>query len=232
MRPGDHTGRGGRTGARGGAWPPRRPTFAAPHQPEFESAGLVREPPPDLEGCAADRIEQGYLTLDDDAIEVRVRRRGGRSTLAVKQGVGLVRLEEGIGSPTASTRSGLAAERSDLPATCTSLRGMMPTPTVTTDHEIQGADHEGVGFSVIVVDAAPGRGPALHRHDYAEVFVVHQGQATFLAGEDELTVRAGETVVVPAGVPHRFYNSGDGPLRQVDIHASPRFVTEWLEPRT
>jgi hypothetical protein len=128
MRPGDHTGRGGRTGARGGAWPPRRPTFAAPHQPEFESAGLVREPPPDLEGYAADRIEQGYLTLDDDAIEVRVRRRGGRSTLAVKQGVGLVRLEEGIGSPTASTRSGLAAERSDLPATCTNLRGMMPTP--------------------------------------------------------------------------------------------------------
>ena len=108
---------------------------------------------------------------------------------------------------------------------------MTPNPTVTTDHEIEGADHEGVGFSVIVVDAAPGRGPALHRHDYLEVFVVHEGQATFIAGDEELTVRAGETVVVPAGVPHRFYNSGDGPLRQVDIHASPRFVTEWLEPR-
>jgi hypothetical protein len=24
-------------------------------------------------------------------------------------------------------------------------------------------------------------------------------------------------------------NSGTGPLRQVDIHASERFITEWLE---
>jgi mannose-6-phosphate isomerase-like protein (cupin superfamily) len=36
-------------------------------------------------------------------------------------------------------------------------------------------------------------------------------------------------VVVPAGVPHGFANSGDGQLRQVDVHASGRFVTEWLE---
>jgi hypothetical protein len=28
---------------------------------------------------------------------------------------------------------------------------------------------------------------------------------------------------------HGFVNSGDGPLRQVNIHASPRFVTEWIE---
>jgi CYTH domain-containing protein/CHAD domain-containing protein len=63
---------------------------------EIERKFLVREPPPDLGGYAADRIKQGYLTLDGDAIEVRVRRRGGRSTLTVKQGVGLVRLEEEI----------------------------------------------------------------------------------------------------------------------------------------
>jgi mannose-6-phosphate isomerase-like protein (cupin superfamily) len=42
-------------------------------------------------------------------------------------------------------------------------------------------------------------------------------------------VRAGEIVVAPAGVPHRFVNSGAGRLRQVDIHVHPRFETEWLE---
>jgi hypothetical protein len=36
-------------------------------------------------------------------------------------------------------------------------------------------------------------------------------------------------VVALAGEPHAFVNSGDGPLRSVNIHASPRFVTEWLE---
>jgi mannose-6-phosphate isomerase-like protein (cupin superfamily) len=42
-------------------------------------------------------------------------------------------------------------------------------------------------------------------------------------------VSAGEIVVIPPDTPHRFVNSGDGPLRQVDIHLSSRFVTEWLE---
>jgi hypothetical protein len=28
--------------------------------------------------------------------------------------------------------------------------------------------------------------------------------------------------------PHAFVNTGDGPLRQVDIHVSPHFATEWL----
>jgi mannose-6-phosphate isomerase-like protein (cupin superfamily) len=35
-------------------------------------------------------------------------------------------------------------------------------------------------------------------------------------------------VVVPAGEPHGFTNSGNGTLRQVAIHVSPRFETEWL----
>src|SRR5436190_14249213 len=40
-------------------------------------------------------------------------------------------------------------------------------------------DEIGAGVSVIVVDAAPGEGPRLHRHRYREVFVVLEGEATF-----------------------------------------------------
>jgi hypothetical protein len=36
-------------------------------------------------------------------------------------------------------------------------------------------------------------------------------------------------LVVSAGVPLKFVNSGAGRLRQIDIHASERFVTERLE---
>ena len=39
---------------------------------------------------------------------------------------------------------------------------------------------------------------------------------------------AGEIVVVPPEVPHRFLNTGDGPLRMITIHTSPQFATEWL----
>jgi mannose-6-phosphate isomerase-like protein (cupin superfamily) len=42
-------------------------------------------------------------------------------------------------------------------------------------------------------------------------------------------VTGGQIVVAPAGIPHKFINSGAGPLRQIDIHANDRFVTEWLE---
>ena len=86
----------------------------------------------------------------------------------------------------------------------------------------------GANVSVIAVDLGPGEGPALHRHRYPEVFVVLEGQATFTLGDEERVVNGGEVIVAPAGVPHRFVNSGSGRLRQVDIHESPRFVTEWL----
>jgi quercetin dioxygenase-like cupin family protein len=89
----------------------------------------------------------------------------------------------------------------------------------------------GASVSVIAVDLAPGDGPALHRHEYGEVFVVVRGEATFTLGDETHVVRAGEIVVAPAGVPHRFVNSGDGPLLQVDIHEHDSFVTEWLEDR-
>jgi quercetin dioxygenase-like cupin family protein len=86
----------------------------------------------------------------------------------------------------------------------------------------------GAGVSVIGVDAAPGEGPALHRHAYAEVFVVLRGEATFTLGDETRVVHAGEVVVAPAGVAHRFVNSGSETLLQVDVHEHPRFETEWL----
>jgi mannose-6-phosphate isomerase-like protein (cupin superfamily) len=60
------------------------------------------------------------------------------------------------------------------------------------------------------------------------VFIVEEGEATMTVGDKERVVKGGEIAIVPAGQPHRFVNSGDGPLRQIDIHLSPRFVTEWL----
>jgi mannose-6-phosphate isomerase-like protein (cupin superfamily) len=44
-----------------------------------------------------------------------------------------------------------------------------------------------------------------------------------------LTVGAGDIVVVPPGVPHKFTNSGPGPSELICIHASPTFIGEWLE---
>lgn len=103
-------------------------------------------------------------------------------------------------------------------------------PRALVDGEIEG--HElGAGVSLIFVDLPPGAGVRLHRHAYQEVFVVREGRATYRVGSETLEVEAPRIVVVEAGVAHGFVNSGDGPLRQVDIHVSDRIVTEWLENR-
>ena len=100
-------------------------------------------------------------------------------------------------------------------------------PLSNIARELVGADHD-VDVCIIFVDAAPGRGPSLHRHPYAEVFIVQEGRATFVLGDEEREVSAGEIVIAPAGMPHAFTNTGEGPLRQIDIHLSRTFNTEWL----
>ena len=84
----------------------------------------------------------------------------------------------------------------------------------------------GAGVCVITVDFEPGRTVALHTHPYEEVFVVHEGEASFSLDGEERVVRGGEVVVAPANVVHGF--TALTRLRQTDIHVSPEFVTRWL----
>ena len=96
-------------------------------------------------------------------------------------------------------------------------------------HEFIGAEHGDVPFSVILVHTGPGGGPAVHRHPYAEVFIVEAGEATFTLDDRQVVVPAGHVVVGPPDVAHGFTNTGHGELRLTAIHGASRFMTEWLE---
>jgi mannose-6-phosphate isomerase-like protein (cupin superfamily) len=74
-----------------------------------------------------------------------------------------------------------------------------------------------------------GLGPKLHVHPYDEVFVIQQGRARFFVGDQVIDAEAGETVLGPAGVPHKFVNLGPGRLQTLDIHLSPRWIQTDLE---
>lgn len=95
--------------------------------------------------------------------------------------------------------------------------------------EWEGYHFNDTAVSLILVDLPPGGGPRLHRHPYAELFIVHEGRARFTVGAATVDAEAGQIVIVPAEVPHKFINVGQGILRQTDIHVSNQFVTEWLE---
>ena len=47
-------------------------------------------------------------------------------------------------------------------------------------------------------------------HDYDEVVYVIEGQSTWTVNGQERAARAGDVLVVHAGEPHKFVNSGDG----------------------
>ena len=96
-------------------------------------------------------------------------------------------------------------------------------PFVGMSYEFVG-EKQGAPFSAYIVKAKPGQGPALHTHPYVEVAFTLEGCATITVGDETLEVKAGGIAVIPANTPHRFVNSGNTILCQIDIHASPRFI--------
>ncbi len=83
----------------------------------------------------------------------------------------------------------------------------------------------GAGVTVLAYgNDEPGTGPKLHVHPYDEIFVVEQGRARFFVGDQVIDAEAGETVLGPAGLPHRFINLGSGRLQTFDIHLSPKWI--------
>jgi len=96
-------------------------------------------------------------------------------------------------------------------------------PFVGMSHEFIG-ETQGAPFSAYIVTAKPGQGPPLHTHPYVEVAFTIEGRATITVGDETREVKAGSIVVIAPNTPHRFVNSGDTVLHQVDIHASSRFI--------
>ena len=102
-------------------------------------------------------------------------------------------------------------------------------PFVGMSREFLGKQHGGTGISFFLVASDPGRGPRLHKHNYDEVVYVIEGRSIWTIGDQVREACAGDILIVKAGEPHKFVDSGDGPLRQIDIHLNPEFEAEWLE---
>jgi mannose-6-phosphate isomerase-like protein (cupin superfamily) len=84
------------------------------------------------------------------------------------------------------------------------------------------------GVSFFQGDLPPGKGPGLHRHPYSETCIVLAGQAAMVVDGEETVAGAGDIVVIEPATPHRFTAIGEERLEMVCVHASDRFVIEWL----
>src|SRR5215212_881163 len=88
-------------------------------------------------------------------------------------------------------------------------------PHSSTAHRFEGYEHGDANVSFFLIDSDRGGGPGLHTHPYAEVFVIQEGEITFTAGDETIDAKAGQVLVVPAGVPRQYVDSGTGPARHV-----------------
>ncbi|HEY1575331.1 MAG TPA: cupin domain-containing protein [Pseudonocardiaceae bacterium] len=75
-----------------------------------------------------------------------------------------------------------------------------------------GQDTDG-RYTLIDMHIPPGGGPPPHRHDFEEMFTVLDGEVEATFRGQTLTLRAGETINVPANAPHAFRNVGGRPTR-------------------
>jgi mannose-6-phosphate isomerase-like protein (cupin superfamily) len=103
-------------------------------------------------------------------------------------------------------------------------------PIVGSSYRFVGADHADVAVSIFLVEAKSGRGAPLHVHDYDEIAIVHEGTSRFVAGDEIRDTQPGDILVIKAGTPHGFLNTGTGILKQTDIHLASRFKQTNLAP--
>jgi quercetin dioxygenase-like cupin family protein len=69
----------------------------------------------------------------------------------------------------------------------------------------------------------PGNGAPTHSHPVEEVLTVRDGEAEMWLDQDRVIVKAGQSLIVPAGRLHGFRNSGDVTLHLQAVLASPVF---------
>ena len=72
-------------------------------------------------------------------------------------------------------------------------------------------------FCVIDMHIPPGGGPPPHRHDFEEIFILLEGEVEATFRGKKSTVRAGETLHIPANAPHQFHNASANPVRLLCI---------------
>ena len=116
------------------------------------------------------------------------------------------------------TRKAVRLERGDWARDATHWRG-----------RFEGRDI-GTGVTVLFYSTDEiGAGPVLHVHTYDEVFIVRSGRALFTIGDERIEAKAGDILMGPAHVPHKFENLGPGRLETTDIHLSDHFAQVELE---
>lgn len=77
-----------------------------------------------------------------------------------------------------------------------------------------------------VMNLAPGQASGNHTQAHPEsdqVLIVLDGEVMAEVGDEQARMRAGDVVVIPAGIHHRFQNQGSATARTISVYAPPAY---------
>jgi quercetin dioxygenase-like cupin family protein len=95
-----------------------------------------------------------------------------------------------------------------------------------------GPDQGMPNFHVRLFEIAPGGFIPEHRHDVLEHGQhVLKGKMVLILDGEERPVSAGDSVLIPAGVAHRYENRGKTPVQFLCVIPKRPYSTEWIEAK-
>ena len=97
---------------------------------------------------------------------------------------------------------------------------------------IIGDDDGSTPLRTGIQTSQPGYEAPVHSHPYMEVLHILDGVAeAWIDGREDgkVTLRRGDTIAIPPGVPHSFRVVGNEVLRLLGTHASPKRVVDYKD---
>ena len=100
--------------------------------------------------------------------------------------------------------------------------GLKGWPLITGD---VGSEHLTTG----ITEFQPGANLAMHIHNCEEQVTMLEGEATVVIDGTSYAVAAPDSTFIPAGVPHRFINTSDKPMKILWIYATTRMTRTFVD---
>ena len=75
-----------------------------------------------------------------------------------------------------------------------------------------------VDGAVAYIDLNGGRPTKLHTHEHNHLFIVTEGEARILLGDEELIIHKDEAFLVEGRIPHSCWNNIDGVTKMIGIN--------------
>lgn len=93
--------------------------------------------------------------------------------------------------------------------------------------EFEGGPYD-ADVSFFVGDLEPGQGPGMHKHPYSETCIIHSGHVEATIDGQLVVAGPGDIIVIKPETTHRLTAIGERRLVAVCIHASDRFIIDWV----